>query len=60
MGWQKFFLWLAGDSLGNPSTEAEGEVDTLQRYLAKKLPGVEIPTATGHRLWQLHGRSGCR
>jgi len=43
MGWQKFFLWLAGDSLGNPSREAMGEVDTLQRYLAKKLPGVEIP-----------------
>jgi hypothetical protein len=43
VGWQKFFLWLAGDSLGNPSREAVGEVDTLQRYLAKKLPGVEIP-----------------
>jgi hypothetical protein len=43
LGWQKFFLWLAGDSLGNPSREAQGEVNTLQRYLAKKLPGVEIP-----------------
>jgi hypothetical protein len=43
LGWQKFFLWLAGDSLGNPSREAAGEVETLQRYLAKKLPGVEIP-----------------
>jgi len=43
MGWQKFFLWLAGDSLGNPSRDAMAEVDSLQRYLAKKLPGVEIP-----------------
>ncbi len=43
MGWRGFFFWLAGDSLGNPSKEAEGEADTLQRYLAKKLPGVEIP-----------------
>lgn len=43
MGWQKFFLWLAGDSLGNPSREAKGEVDTLQRYLTKNLPDVEIP-----------------
>ena len=42
-GWQGFFLWLAGDSLGNPSREAEGEADTLRRYLAKKLPGVEVP-----------------
>lgn len=43
MGWQKFFLWLAGDSLGNPSREAQGEADTLLRYVAKKLPGVEVP-----------------
>ena len=43
MGWQKFFFWLAGDSLGNPSREAEGEADVLRRYLTKKLPGVEIP-----------------
>ena len=43
MGWRGIFLWLAGDSLGNPSREAEGEVETLRRYLAKKLPGVEVP-----------------
>jgi hypothetical protein len=43
MGWRGFFLWLAGDSLGNPSREAAGEADTLRRYLAKKLPGVEVP-----------------
>ena len=42
-GWQGFFLWLAGDSLGNPSREAEGEADTLRRFLAKNLPGVEVP-----------------
>lgn len=43
LGWQKWFLWLAGDSLGNPTREALGEAGTLQRYLAQKLPGVEIP-----------------
>jgi hypothetical protein len=43
IGWQGIFFWLAGDSLGNPSREAEGEAETLRRYLAKKLPGVEVP-----------------
>lgn len=43
LGWQKFFLWLAGDSLGNPSREAVGEAELLLRYVAKKLPGVEAP-----------------
>lgn len=43
MGWRGFVFWLAGDSLGNPSKDAEGEADTLRRYLAKKLPGVEVP-----------------
>ena len=43
MGWRGIFFWLAGDSLGNPSKEVEGEADTLRRYLAKKLPGVEVP-----------------
>lgn len=42
-GVRGFFLWLANDSLGNPVREAETEANTLQRYLAKKLPGVEIP-----------------
>ncbi len=43
MGWRGIFFWLAGDSLGNPTREATGEADTLRRYLAKKLPGVEVP-----------------
>ena len=43
LGWQKFFLWLAGDSLGNPTKEAVLEVDQLARYINKKLPGVEVP-----------------
>ncbi len=42
-GWRSFFLWLATDSLGNPSKEAVAEAEVLQRYLAKKLPGVEVP-----------------
>jgi len=42
-GWRSFFLWLATDSLGNPSKEAAAEADGLRRYLAKQLPGVEVP-----------------
>ena len=42
-GFRSIFLWLGSDSLGNPSKDAAIEADTLQRYLAKKLPGVEIP-----------------
>ncbi len=42
-GWRSFFLWMASDSLGNPTKEATAEAETLQRYLAKKLPGVEVP-----------------
>jgi hypothetical protein len=42
-GFRAFFLWLASDSLGNPTKEAEIDADTLRRYVAKKLPGVEIP-----------------
>jgi hypothetical protein len=43
MGWQGIFFWLAGDSLGNPTREATGEAESLRRYLAKKLPGVDVP-----------------
>jgi hypothetical protein len=43
IGWQRLFLWLAGDSLGNPSRDAGGEADVLQRYVTKKLPGVDVP-----------------
>jgi hypothetical protein len=43
VGWQGIFFWLAGDSLGNPSRDAASEADVLKRYLAKKLPGVEVP-----------------
>jgi hypothetical protein len=42
LGWKKLFLWLAGDSLGNPTREAQIEVDQLARHIAKKLPGVEV------------------
>ncbi len=43
MGWQGIFFWLAGEGLGNPSKEAASEADVLRRFLAKKLPGVEVP-----------------
>jgi hypothetical protein len=42
-GFRSLFLWLAADSLGNPSKEAVNEAQSLQRYVAKKLPGVEVP-----------------
>ena len=42
-GFRSFFLWLASDNLGNPSKEAILEADSLQRFLEKKLPGVEVP-----------------
>jgi hypothetical protein len=42
-GFRSFFLWLGSDSLGNPSKEAEIEADSMRRYVAKKLPGVEVP-----------------
>lgn len=42
-GMRGFFLWLASDSLGNPTKEALIEADSLQRYVAKKLPDVEVP-----------------
>jgi hypothetical protein len=42
-GFRSFFMWLANDSLGNPVREAQAEADSLQRYLAKKLPEVEVP-----------------
>lgn len=40
---RSFFLWMASDSLGNPVKDAEIETDSLRRYLAKNLPGVEVP-----------------
>ncbi len=42
-GFRSILLWLGSDSLGNPSKEAAIEVDNLRRYVAKKLPGVEVP-----------------
>ncbi len=42
-GFRSLLLWIASDSLGNPSKEAVVEADTLRRYLLKKLPGVEVP-----------------
>ncbi len=42
-GWRGVILWMATDSLGNPSKEAANEAETLQRYFTKKLPGVEVP-----------------
>jgi hypothetical protein len=42
-GFRSILMWLASDSLGNPIREAQAEADALQRYVAKKLPAVEIP-----------------
>ncbi len=42
-GLRSVLMWLGNDSLGNPIREAQAEADSLQRYLTKKLPDVEIP-----------------
>jgi len=42
-GLKRFFNWMTQESLGNPTRDAETEVGSLQRFLAKKLPGIEIP-----------------
>lgn len=45
VGWRRFFRAFSAESLGNPVNEAQIEVNAMQRYLAKNLPGVEIPIA---------------
>ncbi len=34
--------WMTRDSLGNPARDAQVEAGSLQRFLAKKLPDVEV------------------
>ena len=43
IGWKRLFKAFAQEGLGNPGNDVELEVDALKRYLAKHLPGVEVP-----------------
>ena len=43
IGWRRILAWFAQDSLGNPTREAESEADALRRYVAKKIPDIEVP-----------------
>jgi hypothetical protein len=43
LGWRWLFAWLGQEGLGNPTRAAEFEVESLRRYVAKKLPDVEAP-----------------
>ncbi len=43
LGWRWLFAWMAQESIGNPSKTAMLEAESLQRYVAKKLPDVEVP-----------------
>jgi hypothetical protein len=43
LGWRWLFAWLGQEGLGNPTKAAEFEAESLRRYLAKKLPDVDVP-----------------
>jgi hypothetical protein len=42
-GLKRFFGWMTQEGLGNPTRDAGTEANALQRYFAKKLPGVDVP-----------------
>lgn len=42
LGWRWLFAWLGQEGIGNPTKAAQFEVESLRRYLAKKLAGVEV------------------
>ena len=43
LGWKWLFAWLGQEGIGNPTKAVQFEAQSLQRYLAKKLPDVEVP-----------------
>jgi hypothetical protein len=45
LGWRWLFAWLGQEGIGNPTKAAQFEVESLQRYLTKKLPDVDVPLA---------------
>lgn len=42
-GLKRVLGWMTQEGLGNPTRDAETESASLQRYFAKKLPGLDIP-----------------
>lgn len=40
---RRFLRWIAQDTLGNPTREAELEAAALRRYFARRLDGKEVP-----------------
>lgn len=42
-GFKRFLGWMTQESLGNPTRDSQVEVDSVQRFLAKKLPDQDVP-----------------
>ena len=40
---RRFLRWMAQDTLGNPTREAQLEAEALRRHLARQLDGREVP-----------------
>ncbi len=43
LGWRRLFMWMGQESIGNPAKTAQVEADTLDRFLEKHLPDIEVP-----------------
>jgi hypothetical protein len=43
LGWRRILAWMSQESIGNPAQTAQMEVESLQRYLHKKLPDLQVP-----------------
>jgi len=43
MGWRRILLWMGQESISDPTKAADAEVEVVERFLDKHLPGVEVP-----------------
>ena len=43
LGWRRILAWMSQESIGNPAQAAQIEVESLERYLHKKLPDLDVP-----------------
>jgi len=43
LGWRRILAWMSQESIGNPPQTAQIEVESLERFLHKKLPDLEVP-----------------
>lgn len=43
LGWKWLFAWMGQESIGNPAKSAQIEVESLEHFLDKQLPGVDVP-----------------